>query len=472
MYRVLIVDDEPRILKGIRKTFEWEEHDFEVIGEVSNPAVAYEIICKHKPHAVFTDICMPIMSGIELMKKVREAELDVEFIVISGFSDFVYARESIEFGAFGYLLKPLNRKEANDILKKLEIHLKRKYTSFKREIYYSISYNMDYMELLHKIGFMCTKNKYLCAIDNKNLFHLLFKKNIPDTDIFSIDIGHDKYFYLINFNADEELYGKLVCDYPDYIAGISTSGLEPSDMSRLLKEANTVFLSSVFYRQANIGYYSKTDRSEINCIIERIIDVINAGDQNSLVEMIDITPKVCIDKNLYLDNLCFIYNTVISYINFNNSDRLSSIGIPYMQPEQVSLNFESIDRFTCFLKEVVNLLIGENEDGNEGIRDDNFTKLLDYVNDTFCEDITLRDVADKFFLNYSYTCTLFKKNTGSNFLEYLTDLRMKKAADLIKKGRVNLTEIHSMVGFNDYYYFNKVFKKYYNMTPNQYKASS
>ena len=115
MYTVLLIDDEPRILRGLHKTFKWGEMGFEVIAETTDSVKALELIFSLNPDVVFTDIRMPEIDGIELMKKVRAKGLDTEFVVISGFAEFEFAREALKVGALDYIMKPLDRELAGSI---------------------------------------------------------------------------------------------------------------------------------------------------------------------------------------------------------------------------------------------------------------------------------------------------------------------------------------------------------------------
>jgi two-component system response regulator YesN len=119
MYRVLLVDDEPWALAGLRKIFKWHEKQFEISGETTNSVEALDLIRRQRPDAVFTDVRMPEISGIELMRLTRGEGLGTEFVIISGFAEFSYAQESLRLGAFDYRLKPLQLKEADTLLNSL-----------------------------------------------------------------------------------------------------------------------------------------------------------------------------------------------------------------------------------------------------------------------------------------------------------------------------------------------------------------
>mgnify|MGYP000161406916 CR=1 FL=1 len=257
MYRVLLVDDEAWALVGIRKIFKWNEKGFEVIGETTDSEEAFQMICEQKPDVVFTDIRMPEVSGIDLIKMTRDRGGDTEFVIISGFGEFSYAQEALRQGAFDYRLKPLQYSEADELLEKLFAHLEEK---------------------------------------NKNSRH--------------------------------------------------------------------------------------RDKS---------VDAVS-----TVMEM----------------------------------DHCKHI------------------------------------DANE-----NFKDLLMFVNQNFKQELYLKELSSKFFINETYCSELFKKVTGKTFSEYINNLRIKNACRLFDTTGLTVDEVAREIGYKDYYYFNKVFKKYTGSTPFKYRRS-
>jgi two-component system response regulator YesN len=115
MYRLIFVDDEPWALSGMEDIVDWKEYGFEICRSCTSAKEALEAIEACKPDAVFTDIRMPDMSGIDLVKRAKQDGLSFEFVIISAYSDFEVARKAITYGAFSYLLKPLNIKEVKEV---------------------------------------------------------------------------------------------------------------------------------------------------------------------------------------------------------------------------------------------------------------------------------------------------------------------------------------------------------------------
>lgn len=116
MITTIIVDDELWVCQLIKRIVKWEDLDFHIIGEAHDGNEAFELVKAKKPDIVITDIRMPGFDGISLIKNVKELGLDTKFIIISGYSDFGYAKDALRYGALGYLLKPIDRKELTDLL--------------------------------------------------------------------------------------------------------------------------------------------------------------------------------------------------------------------------------------------------------------------------------------------------------------------------------------------------------------------
>lgn len=128
MYKVVIIDDEPWTIIDIERTFCLEDMGFTIAGSYRSPQKALPAIIQIRPDLVITDIRMSGMTGIDLMKKVREQHIQCEFIVVSGYSEFTYAQAAITYGACGYCLKPLNPGDALDCLNRAKISLDKRNT--------------------------------------------------------------------------------------------------------------------------------------------------------------------------------------------------------------------------------------------------------------------------------------------------------------------------------------------------------
>lgn len=111
MYQVFLVDDEPWAIMVLKNMIDWNEYGFVVSGEAEDGTQALERIERTKPDLILADIRMPGMDGMELIKELREREIKSQVLLVSGYSDFEYARTAIRFGCAGYLVKPVEEAE-------------------------------------------------------------------------------------------------------------------------------------------------------------------------------------------------------------------------------------------------------------------------------------------------------------------------------------------------------------------------
>lgn len=122
-YRVIVAEDENLIAKNIARHIEAENQTFKVIGMYSNGEDAFNAVKEQLPDVVFTDISMPVMTGLELAAKIHESFSHIKCVILTGYADFEYAKEALHYDVEDYLLKPLNMDELRKVLKNLELSL-------------------------------------------------------------------------------------------------------------------------------------------------------------------------------------------------------------------------------------------------------------------------------------------------------------------------------------------------------------
>lgn len=123
MYRLLIVDDEEDIRRGLADFFPWEEIGFLVVGTAENGKQALDIVSSGGVDAVFCDIRMPILSGIDLARTLFEAHSKIPVVFLSAYKDFSYAQQALQYGVRNYVLKPTNYMDIRSVFQKLKLEM-------------------------------------------------------------------------------------------------------------------------------------------------------------------------------------------------------------------------------------------------------------------------------------------------------------------------------------------------------------
>ena len=108
MYKIIVVEDDRIIRRGICQTIPWRENRIEVVGEASDGEMALELIAQHQPHLVISDINMPFLNGLDMARQLKEISSQTKFIFLTGYEDFSYAQQAVQLKAFDYLLKPVD----------------------------------------------------------------------------------------------------------------------------------------------------------------------------------------------------------------------------------------------------------------------------------------------------------------------------------------------------------------------------
>lgn len=126
MYRVVVIDDEPIIVRGLTKIVPWEKYDCEIVGTASDGLEGLDVIREKKPHLVISDIYMPKMNGLAMAAALKSEFEDMELTILTGYRDFELAREAIKLGVTRFILKPSNMEELEEAVDAMTRNLKKK----------------------------------------------------------------------------------------------------------------------------------------------------------------------------------------------------------------------------------------------------------------------------------------------------------------------------------------------------------
>lgn len=470
MYRVIIVDDEQWALIGIRKFIQLGGGQFNIIYETTNPVDALEAICRLRPDLVFTDIRMPEISGIDLIEKARQQGIGAEFIIISGFSEFSYAQQALRAGALDYLLKPLDIPNAAAILDKIGKMLDTRKKPDDQSLYALLNAEQENADTLLAPRFpgplmpcwQAAAAIFDCSPQAAEAFSLP-----EDTQLLALRLGPRKSIYLINSRADQS---PAVRQTFAAAQGLISCGLSPvssaeEPLAHLMRLCEVAVYDSFINPEKRIFSFHAPQPGRVLEIWQQISRELRANRGEPLRRLLTELPEYFCGHDLNVNDALSLWNLMAEYVcsYLPSTDALSDI---------TPLRLRTLVEKFGTLKNMCQYLIAQllqQEPPRDGSANQHFRRLLRYADAHYMESLNLQELCDQFFINVSYCCELFRRETGATFTQYITRLRMQHARELLGTTALPLKEICERIGYNDYFYFDKVFKKNVGCTPSEYR---
>lgn len=524
MLKVVIADDEPKICRMIQNMIPWQAHGYRIVGLANDGLSAWNLIMEHRPDLVITDIRMPGMDGIELVKKCKECNFATAFIVISGYRHFEYAHNALKYGVEHYLLKPLERQEMEDSLSKIRQHIEAgkwvdthlRQTSneleenkkrLKRYFMSSILSHLDHVDVSVDVSSLEGEFPH----DALQAVLLKVDKEQPEPgDLGKITERLEQSIQPVVAKLTEQhivyrINGGILC-----ILNYSAP-LKPVDewIRQIFIEAqNCLSIFDSYYVTAGVGK-QVTGISQISASIKTAIDAIKcrvqvgvgkiiyadqtlscetlpplSGDDVSrctaamtslnsgeLIKWLDekwreMTPDVSPLGYFHLIQRCMeLLHRALEEMQIDNAGWLEleqavdALTERAFTADQLYMGFQRLLRW--FLEQL------SKEKAEQLIRP--VRQVKQYVQEHFGEPISLEQAAERVGLSASYLSTLFKKESGMNFVDYLIQCRMEKAKDLLRNTNMNMAGISETVGYTDAKYFSKLFAKTVGIKPTEYR---
>lgn len=485
--KLVIIDDEERIVQLIKVLIHWEELPLKFMGSANDGRAGLKLIDKVKPDIVLIDMKMPGYNGIELIGMIRDTHPHIHFIIISGYRSFDYAHQAIKYGVDEYLLKPVKEEELNRSLKKL-INSGEDKKSVKESLYRD-----DYKEISHPSILFHVNNDLNALLFNNKEIQLLNHKSESIITSFlqsrEVEFYHIKesgliYTVLVDeIFSDRDLFIPLLEELKNLneifhnlettIAWTKCKTLEKdiNAINMSIKERYISGTGKVYKRTilndagAYLKYYTPPEKSEIlkSCElfdIERLKIHLSGIEHNLL--------------NSYCsgEEVIKVVHEIISTVKFSLSSHVEDFRF---YKEEVDLlktlinQQSSIDRVFMVLTNVLDGIFSNELELRKRRVSTPIREVKKYINDRFFMNVTLTEVSEFVGMNPSYFSTLFKKETGMGFLEYLTNVRIEEAKELLGDPNRPICDTASEVGYKDIKHFAKQFKKRVGLSPIEYR---
>lgn len=527
MYKVLVIDDEQWIRKGIVSKLINHGFQFDWICESEDAETALVFIKENKPDIVITDIRLPEMSGIDLIREIKKIYTEVQFIIISGFAEFQYAEQALNMGVSSYLLKPVpeddlaeavkhvivnieKQKDINRIETKTK-HLEERNETLVLERAINKAFHsrtetsgIDEPVRFSPMGEDKTYNYMLILIhvDSSSYSNSTFKyediglikyaiKNIadeirPNNNFAIVDNLKDVTQVMIiiaHLDAEElqrlcktfayDLYSKII-KYVTISVTIAISGICNKISQEIYKQVMSAFNmrlvnNSRIFSYDRIDYNAKFELVEHQLLIlERHITVGDYKNIRVILQDIFSNDNLRNRKAEYVKN---IYYEIIRIILKNCSimnDYDNNIDIQQLLSNEVIDHSDNPQQIVDYLYNTVTQILKDDKSANANCREI-IGKAKEYIKRNYVNEITVKELASHFSVNPNYFSTIFKQETGVTLTNYLKDTRIEKACDLLRNTHSTIHEIAQIVGYEDTQYFYRVFKKTLGITPLEYR---
>ena len=518
MYRVLIVEDELFVRLGIKMSVEWEALDMEVIADVSNGEQAWEVYVREEPDIILTDLKMPIMDGMELIRRVREKSDRTRIIILSCLEEFALVRESISMDVTDYILKlTMTREDMEKVLDKARTELE----ALKRAqepagvspekqrqelldfFYYNTWGEREYGERLRKIGLPFGEKNLLMAELEINRYEEVQKR-------FGDDYGVLVDSALLNVLTElmEEHGGGMVMKDRQkcylIIAGYGSAeqkamaeyGFERflakarKTLSMYFQIAVTIGISQLFDGYENLGrmyqqcrycldqtfyhmpgenlFYSKIRGEDRTALVrERLLACAEQdGMDDHSKKLLEAAAELFEQRQdpaalkKYLE---YMLNLEAERTVYDSRRRFAMV-------EENARQMEHAETLSQLLEEYCSCRRQLSEDARtKQVMSKTVAGIVSHIEKNYAKNLPLKEIAQAVELSPNYICELFKREMGINLSAYIMRYRISRAKELLVSTNLKSYEIAERTGFSDESYFSRSFKKVTGQSPYEFR---
>lgn len=471
MFKVFLVDDEEWVIESLKASVKWNLYGFEIVGYALRGAEAFEAIGQLNPDVVFTDIRMPGMNGLELIKNLKDAGNDALLIVISGYAEFAFAQKAMNNGAFGYCLKPFDETEITGFLKKAKSILEEREGPVQTDILDLIEEDDDRAReglrkalLLSGIDMEADEGLGVAvSIGNNKLKLDRWKSCVV------LRIGFSKHAYLYRMSDHHRVLVELQGAAKNGIKGIGFSG-GIQQVDRIRDAIHSAEMMAYRYFTTGVRLTVEADGFQEKApSIKKLEEAIARNDGYHLQKQLDELGTLFANGQLNIKHALIVYNLIQSFSHQSEEEPYEDYVYSY---EKLASLFGTALEMLKYLKGLLEVKYNtEQERMLPKAQNRTFKPIFKFVNDHYLDDISLQSISKEFDINANYVSQLFKRELGTTFTEHLTNLRIDYACKLLATTALPLNEISEKSGYDDYFYFSRIFKKVKGITPSSYRDS-
>lgn len=521
---IIVVEDEVDILRGIQEVIEHSGLLFNHVFAVTTAEEALTLIEEYRPEIILTDILLPEMSGLDMLESVKAFDYLPKVIVISSYSNFMYAQRSIQLGAIDYILKPSHKEEltekislvyemvqrelvSQEQLKNQTVYarlgteaLKEKFvlglcmqkTALQEHIHHRLQvWNLQWLETQSYVSISLSINREdirgredkdinldLFAIGN--IAEEVLKNYQPSVMIRSI---HHDWVILTAWEHEqsvaEEIHERVLkYQYISPAIGISNRMHSFQAISEAYEQARKALKVALLNSNRGIACYADiTDRighEDGGPISQWVAEGVLEGDAELVNRWMEETiHRFMLDRDVNktgdMTLKCFEWILEIHSCLAEKVDmEISHFTLELWEKAERCPTVDDLKQLLRdHLYELMKLVAEQQHPSLPNFIIDKAKQIID---EKYGKAITLQSVADELSIHPVWLSRLFKKETGQNFLDYLTEIRIEQAKHLLRSTHLKVYEIVEMIGYQEIQYFGKLFKKRTNMTPKEFRS--
>jgi len=531
-YSVLLVDDEEDVVKAIMQKIDWDGLGYSLLGYAKNGLEALEIAEEKQVDVVLTDIKMPYMDGLTLSHKLKELYPSIKIVIFSGFDEFEYAKEAIRLEAEEYVLKPVDSGELSRIFRTVHERLDKEFDE-KQNINHLKNYYLESLPILQESFYTSliegnvrqedlTRAMLDYQIDLTGKFYavvilhnsislspeginpVLISMSIRKLAEERMQKGWRACFFtylgntviLTQLKREEEHYRltdemETLCRMAKYVcnatitAGIGKTVSSLLDLPLSYLGARDAVAYRVLYGRGKAIAVSDINPEErenpsLNRELldeERLLDVyrsIRMASKEELFKDIDLyIQNSRLEKPSLQEYQFFLMELVTNIHKFLLSNQVDATLI-FPKDEDVYQKVQqfSLEELSAWMKRICERIQGIIQEKRSDKTKSFVKKAVEHVHSHYMDkNLSVEGLSMELHVSAAYFSTVFKKETGKSFINYLTDYRMEKALRLLIEEEEKTYIIAESVGYADPNYFSYAFKKKFGMSPSKYKTS-
>ena len=523
MYRVLLVDDEVHICQLIQHLVDWEELNAELCGVAHDGVEAFEMVQSLKPDVVISDIRMSGMDGIGLLEKIRNTGLQCAFILVSGYRQFEYAQKAIQLGVTDYLVKPIKKKELNAAIRKglselrdrepvravpATVTTEERHQPARRNLedligaVESDAAKLDQMtlaELAEQYGLTLHGQQWIiygkCTCDEPyppEVLDILFnhlKVRFQESDWFESSFCARWGSGYLLVGASRQKTPSLAAIQRQCQMAISAFAHWRVVLGNCAPGEHETFRQAAARARAaaNNHYFQPAETSfagmeakpavRFEDVVDNrsaLADAMRVLDAKSVRDLVKVgygqlEPHRSADA--VFSYTIWLIDAMNHALSAFTASRSGLEGLQYLHRNELMEQLyycSSLRELSAQVCDILEGKIRKTRESIEQLENKPIRVIREMVAERYMDHISLNDAAEMVDLNPVYLSVLFKRETGINFKDYVTNVRMDKAKELLRRGE-SINQVAEMVGYQDSKYFSRLFARVVGVNPTQYK---